>query len=71
MVLNEGKSLAGFLKGPEAALNNEGSRTAFLYTSCHKTSMMETMKDFFQKAGILVCPFFQILPSFYISISHI
>lgn len=32
MVLNEGKSLAGFLKGPEAALNNEGSRIAFLYT---------------------------------------
>lgn len=31
MMLNEGKSLAGIFKGPETALNNEGSRIAFLY----------------------------------------
>lgn len=33
--------------------------------------MIETTKDFFQKAGIFACPFFQILQSFYINISHI
>lgn len=33
--------------------------------------MIETTKDFLQKAGILACPFFQILQSFYINISYI
>ena len=49
MMFNEGKSLAGFLKGLEPVMNSEGSRIALdksllkrlgvcTLTSCHKTT---------------------------------